>query len=129
MSQPAADLLAATVRDGGGTFESGTLLPFTPDHGFAVGMGGVSTPATMATIGWFAQVTRRVTEEWGESFIGTWYNHEDERVYVDAVRYVADDLAYALDLARQTRQLAIYDFGSKSTIDVEQGPADLGGES
>ena len=113
MTQPIANVVAYTAQHGGGTFEAGTYLPFAPEYGFAVALGGVKMAAQDATIEALARWLPRVANEWNTSFVGTWLR--DNILHVDAVVYIRD-LTFALQVAREHRQLAIYDFATKASI-------------
>lgn len=103
----AADVVHETFAKGGGTYEGRTLLPFHPDHGFAVGIGGINLPDTELTPAAIAWLARRVAGEHGTVYVGTWL--DGGRLYVDAVEYIADEpRARARGVERG--QIAIYDF-------------------
>jgi hypothetical protein len=115
ITDTAADRVAADlVEFGGGTYEAGTLTPFVPTSGFAVGVGGFNLPADGVTVEQI-RFGSKVAGEYGELFVGTWL--DDGTVYFDAVRYFGADrreAAIALGIARE--QAAIYDFGAKASI-------------
>jgi len=111
-----AKVLADIAEQGGGTYESGTYLPFTPTDGFAVGIGGIRLPEATVTAAELTRWLRAVVTEYEASFVGTW--RDGGLVYIDAVRYIRD-LPTALDVARVFRQKAIFDFSTKSSIALE----------
>jgi hypothetical protein len=115
----ANQVLADLVQNGGGTYEQGTLLPFTPKVGYAVGIGGVRYPAA----GFDAEVvfwlSRAVATEYETSYVGTWL--KDGTVHLDAVRYFGPERAHqALACAYYYGQEAIYDFAAGESVYVDE---------
>ena len=112
----AADtMLADLANTGGGTYESGTLLPFTPKVGFAVGLGGVHFPASMVTAKLLVQYAKAVTTEHEASFVGTWL--DKGIVYIDAVVYYGSHARRtAIEQGREAGQQAIFDFSTGEDI-------------
>jgi hypothetical protein len=112
----------ATV--GGGTYEQGTYLPFTPKDGFAVAFnGGVKATVGQVTLGWLERWLKAVPTEFEASFVGTWADGDTHDlstvVYLDAVRYIRNrDEAIAFGVAQ--RQLAIWDFAAGESITLPQ---------
>lgn len=109
LQQQAANVMALTAENGGGTFEGKTLLPFTPDSGFAVGIGGVAIKADCATVETVAILMRAVPGEYMTTYVGTWL--QGDVLHIDAVRYFgADRYLAAIAEGEAAGQQAIYDF-------------------
>jgi len=120
-TQQATTIVADLANDGGGTYETATLIPFKPEVGFAVGIGGVRYPASLFTPGVAAWLLRAVGQEYETSFVGTWL--DNETVCVDAVRYFAgSNRKDALLAGYQAGQDAIYDFGMSESIYLGEEP-------
>lgn len=98
---------------GGGTYEAGTFLPFRPEHGFAVGIGGLHLPSDMVGTEAIAWALRAVTTEYEASYGGTW--QDNGFVYFDAVRYIVDRET-AIQAGIEAGQKAIFDFGAQKAI-------------
>lgn len=109
----AKQVLADLVSNGGGTYERGTLLPFKPEGGFAVGIGGLNLPVNLVTVEAVAWAAKAVTTEYEAGFVGTWLH--DGKVYFDAVAYYGD-AKRALAAGRAAGQEAIYDFAKQEVI-------------
>ena len=116
-ARAAAATLADLAQDGGGTYEAETYLPFRPTSGFAVGIGGARIPAAAYDIQTAYWLLRAVSTEYEANYVGTWL--DGGMVHVDAVRYIRD-LSSAVVLARAMGQEAIYDFGDRISIYVEE---------
>ena len=121
MSQPVADVLRDLAFDGGGTYESGSYLPFRPSDGYSVAFeGGVKVPSRVVTIEFLTTWLKAVATEFESSFVGTWMDQDahGERggtVYIDAVRYIRSrDEAIAFGIAQH--QIAIWDFAAGEAI-------------
>jgi len=116
--EAAANVVVADLADhGGGTYERGTLLPFTPSDGFAVAVGGIHLDAEVVGPENAEWALRAVGGEYETSFVGTWL--DDGVVYFDAVMYFAADRGVqALAAGRFYEQKAIYDFATKESISV-----------
>lgn len=112
----AADrMLADLANDGGGTYESGTLLPFTPKVGFAVGLGGVKLPASMVDAELLVRFAKAVATEHETSYVGTWL--DNGIVHFDAVVYYgAHARRTAEEQGREANQKAIHDFSTGEDI-------------
>lgn len=107
--------VAITAEQGGGTFYAGTLQPFTPEDGYAVGIGGAAFPAEAFTAEVAAWLLAAVAAEYRTQFVGTWL-HEG-KVYIDAVRYfLPDERVKAEVVAINAGQLAIFDFATKTEV-------------
>lgn len=52
-------------------------------------------------------------------YIGAWIDNTDNSMYLDVVEYV-DELAYAMKLADERGELAIYDVVNDEVLDVNQ---------
>lgn len=111
------EVMADLANDGGGTYQAGTFLPFRPESGFAVAIGGVTLPAVACTEESLRWALWAVGSEFMTSFVGTWLN--EGTVYVDGVTYFngsrRDD---AIDAGREHGQLAIYDYATKEAISL-----------
>ncbi len=110
-------ILADLAENGGGTYERGTLLPFRPDDGYAVGVGGIHLPANIFTaeaVGWS---TKAVGSEYDTSYVGTW--QEGNTVYIDAVVYIKDRTE-AMLRGMQEWQTAIYSFAEAKSIFLDE---------
>jgi hypothetical protein len=108
-------VLSDLVNNGGGTYQQGTLLPFSPDKGYAVAIGGVKLPADCATVSMVEWALRQVAREFFTSYVGTWL--DEGVVYCDAVVYFANDqFERACAAGREAGQKAIYDFGQKVSV-------------
>lgn len=108
-------MLADLANDGGGTYESGTLLPFRPATGFAVALGGIHLPSTMLDAELLARFAKAVATEHAASYVGTWL--KGGFVYIDAVKYFsAFSIQQALTEAREAGQQAIYSFSEQKDI-------------
>lgn len=107
------DIVSATAANGGGTFEAGTLLPFEPTDGYAVAIASVARLSVHTPAAQLVDTARRVAQEYGSSFVGTWV-HEGY-VYVDPVQYVRDR-ERAIRIGREHGQQAIYSFGDQEVI-------------
>lgn len=114
----ATTVLADLVSSGGGTYEQGTLLPFTPRDGFAVGLGGIHLPMAVVTADAVMWACKAVASEHEASLVGTWLH--DGLVYFDAVRYYAagrrDD---AMRDGWLGDQQAIYDFAAREAVSTK----------
>lgn len=106
---------AYTAEHGGGTFEAGTLLPFEPTRGYAVGLAD-GTAATTRNAADLDRAAKAVASEWVASFVGTWLA-EDGSVHVDPVAYIIDRES-AERLARENHQIAIYDYAAGESIEL-----------
>lgn len=112
---PVADMLASTVENGGGTYEVGTYLPFTPADGFAVGIGGIEVAASAVSVETLRKWVKQVAGEWMTSYVGTWLFGDS--LHIDGVVYVRDeDIARAI--AIKQGQQAIWSFAGRSVVEV-----------
>ncbi len=108
-------VLTDLVNKGGGTYQAGSLTPFTPSYGYAVGIGGVTLPVGGVDSESLSWAIGQVASEFRPAYIGTWL--DDGVVYIDAVMYFRPErLPEALNTAYQAGQLAIFDFGTQSSI-------------
>lgn len=120
MSQPVAAVLHDLAFNGGGTYESGSYLPFSPSDGYSVAFeGGVKVPSRVVTIGFLTTWLKAVATEFSASFVGTWLDDAGDdaggTVYIDAVRYIRSrDEAIAFGIAQH--QIAIWDFAAGEAI-------------
>lgn len=115
----AAFAIATTVEHGGGTFERGTLLPFTPASGFAVAEGGIAIPASAVDQTTFRGLANAVAGEFDRKFVGTWLN--GGTMHIDAVVYFsADRREAAIAAGRNWGQEAIYDFAAQDSIYLDE---------
>lgn len=119
MLEPVAHLLADLADHGGGTYEAGTYLPFTPRDGYAVAfIGGVKVSSRGCTLAVLERWLKAVATEHEASFVGTWL--DGDMVYVDAVRYIRSrDEAIAFGI--EQHQLAIWDFAAGAAIKLARG--------
>lgn len=108
-------ILADIANSGGGTYETGTLIPFRPTEGYAVGLGGIKLNTSLATADGILWATRHAAAEYGTSFVGTWL--DGDTVHIDAVIYFTDKASAVLAGIR-ARQLAIYDFAAGEAINI-----------
>lgn len=121
LHRAATQVVIDLAENGGGTYEWGTLLPFKPDTGFAVGVGGTRYPADAFDASTAAWLLKATGSEYGEVFVGTWL--DSGTVYVDAVRYFNGSRRKdALLLGYQHEQKAIYDFGMAESIILGEEP-------
>lgn len=103
---------------GGGTYERGTLLPFTPSSGFAVGIGGIHLPVDVVGPQNLAWAAKCAASEYETAYVGTWL--DEGIVYFDGVLYFSHlDGARAIACARFYGQKAIYDFATKEAVNVD----------
>lgn len=117
--QAAMAVIADLANTGGGTYERGTLLPFKPDDGYAVGVGGLHLPSDMVTVDAVAWAMKAVGSEFDTSYVGTWLGNGDGLVYFDAVSYYGPDRrAEAIAAGSENGQQAIYDFAAKRSISL-----------
>lgn len=117
ITQASQQAIADLAENGGGTYHFDTMAPFTPADGFAVGIGGINLPADDTNAERLAWGLRTVAAEFGATLAGTWLN--EGKVYIDAVMYFpADQRDRAMAAGRYYCQLAIFDFGSKESIDL-----------
>lgn len=117
--QRAADILAATVQDGGITYEARTLIPFRPVDGYAVGIAGAKLDKRDATVQSIAYLSVRLAQEHGTTYAGTWMPPSGVFVYVDAVEYFGEyRMVAAMERARAAGQEAMYDFRAGKSIPV-----------
>lgn len=108
-------ILADLAESGGGTYERGTLLPFRPKDGYAVGIGGTRYPASSFGADEALWLTAAAGGEWDTAYVGTWTDGGE--VFVDAVRYFgADRREAAILCGYQHGQAAIYDFAAGESI-------------
>lgn len=113
---PIADILTDLVARGGGTYEQGTYLPFTPRDGFAVAFrGGVKLSSRGCTMAALERWLKAVATEFEASFVGTWL--DGDTVYIDAVRYIRSPRE-AIAFGIEQQQLAIYDFAAGEAVYV-----------
>lgn len=117
-------VLDHTFANGGATFD-GTGAIINPATGFAVATGpqrSFDIAAVPDTFAKFCQMVREAAEHAADPrlmdpYFGTWIN--DGRMYVEPT-VIIQDRESALDLARFTGQLAIYDFARGETIRVRK---------
>lgn len=122
LQQAALAVLVDTAERGGGTYERGTLLPFRPNSGYAVGIGGIKLPASDATAESIVWALKAVGGEYETSYVGTWL--DSGTVYFDAVKYFGEgEEVRAIACARFYGQAAIYDFALGEAVLIEEVPA------
>ena len=113
----AQQAMADLANSGGGTYEAGTFLPFKPENGYAVGIGGIAMKATNVqhadTMAW---LMKNVAGEYMTAYVGTWL--DEGVVYVDGVVFCRD-INYARTMAREHEQKAFYGFAEKESINVD----------
>lgn len=116
IAKAAAQVVVADLAEnGGGTYEVGTLIPFKPDSGYAVGIGGARLPAAAFTTQVAYWLLKAVGTEYEANFVGTWL--DGGTVYVDAVKYfVPVNRDRALLLGHELGQKAIFDFSTMEDI-------------
>lgn len=108
-------IIADLVDNGGGTYVAGTLDPFMPDDGYAVGIAGIEVNASDLTAE-VAEVTMRdLAKEHGAYHVGTW--EKDGIVYIDAVRYFGGAGGQsAVRFAREHNQQELYSFADRRSL-------------
>jgi hypothetical protein len=112
-------VLAATVENGGATFDGRTLLPFTPSDGYAVAVGGTRYPEAGFDANVLSWMAKAVSSEYETTYAGTWV--EGTTVFIDAVKYfAADRRADALAAGRYYGQKAIFDFAAGESIYLDE---------
>lgn len=121
IEQPVPGIMERTIANGGGTFDSRTRLPFTPSHGFAVGVCE-GTAAKLVDVFGIEEAVKRIAEEFLTPYVGTWVE-PDGSIDIDPVRWIADPLGddalafrTAVQLGRAFGQKAIYGFAKKEVI-------------
>ncbi len=115
LHRAASDVLVDLVNDGGGTYQAAILVPFKPEDGYAVAVGGVSVATSALTVELAAFLLKAVAGEYITPYVGTWL--DGDVVCIDAVEYWRD-FEYAMDKAREHGQKAIYSFTIKQSIEV-----------
>lgn len=116
-------VVADLAEHGGGTYERGTLLPFKPETGYAVAIGGIRLPASMVTAEQAAWALKAVGGEYETSLVGTWT--DGGTVYFDAVRFFAEHRRdQALLCGYQHQQEAIYGFKEAASIYLDEEPVE-----
>lgn len=113
IANAAATVLTDLADKGGGTYEAKTLIPFRPESGYAVGVGGIHLPAHDTTVEAIEWALRAVAGEYSTSFVGTWL--DKGIVYFDAVMYFRDFDSATLQ-GRLSGQQAIYDFANGEAV-------------
>lgn len=115
LATAARKVMADLAEHGGGTYERGTLLPFTPTEGFAVVVGGIHLPEKDVTEEAVEWAMRSVAGEFLTAYVGTWVS--EGVVYFDAVRYfAADRYLGALAAGEEAGQKAIFDFTDNKAV-------------
>lgn len=118
--QAASRVIADLVENGGGTYEQGTLLPFRPTSGYAVGIGGIHLPATAVTPEAVVWAMKAAASEYATYYVGTWLN--DAVVYFDAVLYFGPERREAaMQAGRDAGQMAIYSFAETEALTLVEG--------
>lgn len=120
MNSAQPSILDATVQNGGASFEAGTLAPFEPEDGYAVGIGGIEMDLDMfRALGEDGreELLRRIAAEYGASHVGTWLPASGNVVYIDAVQYFSPLAGQAAwQMAVRTNQQEVFDFGAGRSI-------------
>jgi len=103
----------------GGTFQvtDGIIRDVSRESGYSVGLNGTTIKPDELTVDFLIEFATDNNSE----FIGYWLH--DGVIYVDTIAIV-DDLANALFLAVDNRQLSIYDFSTDSCFDVGSNQVD-----
>lgn len=112
-----ATVKADLAESGGGTYEYGTLLPFRPKDGYAIGIGGAAVKADISDES-LALLLRGVAGEYITAYVGTWIDPWSGVLYIDAVEYTRD-IERAYELARANGQLAFYGFAEAQSFEVQ----------
>lgn len=124
MSQTCASVLARTLVDGGGTFDTLTFDAIRERDTWAVGCASLAI-LDLATVehnpgAFYGAIIDAIRGE--HATFGTWVDTETMTVYVDAVALV-DDIGAAVALAVRNGERAIYNLGTHETIRIVREPA------
>lgn len=113
-------LMTDLMLQGGGTYAAATLAAVRPENGYAVGIGGVAMLLPefddLGASG-RAELLRKVAEEYGSNYVGTWHDDDEGIVYVDAVQYYGpDEGREAARMAFAREQKEVFDFAAGRSI-------------
>lgn len=113
-----AGIFEHTTANGGGTFDVATGQEMGLKRGYGVANGGAGGQVVDNTQEAVHAAYSEVSKT-GAPNIGTWFNPEDGKVYVDPTQVVTNK-AEAMRLARARGEKAIFDFKTMSDINIEQ---------
>lgn len=120
-------LLTTTLRDGGATASRSNHVPTT---GYVVGglvpsliLSAVATKDEIDNEGQVGMSSHQLTQMFLDEnldktgYVGGWLDSHSKQIYLDVVEFV-DELAYAMKLADERDEIAIYDVANDKCLFV-----------